>query len=740
MRDAVAFDLVKLDDDSVSNDSTYTYGEHVNYSPMEYERYLLHKNFRINLVNLARDWSEITYGNESGQETAPKKKRTEDKVFQGARLSETLLGHFSELMCDDSTESRLVDSTESEFADSTASGIYVPVTNANDFSMEVALIPNTHPDFRQITSRAYYDTKWAQYKRLCQKYDFDNIATFALVDAKKDKNHTGEFLVKIQRALGGGEYKYLVVKMDVEGQIVSEPIVWTSNVNSVLCVCEDDFYRDETVDSTSQQRGTWSPVKGDIPMVHSTTSSHYSIFRQRVPDYDLKLVRHYLQFKNRLEGMELCLEQVKRDVHHKEVRSAECFSKLTMVLKRLMDEFASNKELMALVSKWYDLLAEWDKLKTKRIQIQEAKDGKLELLRKLQDEYRRLDDKDHSIAHRLDKKLALGHKIASLKLELDKSVEQSIKSIDERIEEISGKDGEMHQVLEQIDDMQSQDPDDWHMPEEDSDRIVRECDGKAISDAKKKARKLIEDMRKRIGVEDSTDSSLLEEDDPEMGDSSDSELDSTSTQLEPSIEGLAEDEEPRIDTTRLHRLVVQSERWRNYSFNIGYELSQFKKMLTMCDDATIKVRRLVHNFEERMKDTQEQVWDEHYQLRPDFDFKDISAAGLRDVILLHDWWAANAPGKTPEEMGMTYEEFMAFRRRCNKVSYNLRKNQYAQLLAVGRDRVQRRISELEDIIEDKDSLHWNDKYGEDAQRDEGKEPWSIEKANARARERIKLLA
>jgi hypothetical protein len=61
VRDAVAFDLVKLDDESVSNDSTYTYGEHVGYSPMEYERYLLHKNFRINLVNLDPDWSKITY-------------------------------------------------------------------------------------------------------------------------------------------------------------------------------------------------------------------------------------------------------------------------------------------------------------------------------------------------------------------------------------------------------------------------------------------------------------------------------------------------------------------------------------------------------------------------------------------------------------------------------------------------------------------------------------------------------
>lgn len=194
----------------------------------------------------------------------------------------------------------------------------------------------------------------------------------------------------------------------------------------------------------------------------------------------------------------------------------------------------------------------------------------------------------------------------------------------------------------------------------------------------------------------------------------------------------------KLDTKGIHRLVVQSERWRNNSFNIGYELSQFKKMLTMCEDATIKVRRLVHNFEERMKDTQEQVWDENHQLNPDFDFKDISVAGLRDVILLHDWWAANAPGKTPEEMGMTDDGFREFRRRCNKVSYNLRKNQYAQLLAVRRDRLQNRISELEDIIKDKLTLHWNDKYGADAPRDEG-DKWSLDKVDAKAHARIKLL-
>lgn len=59
VRDAVAFDLVKLDDGSVSNDSEYTYREHVRWSPSEYDRFLLHKNYRINLVNLEPEWCKL---------------------------------------------------------------------------------------------------------------------------------------------------------------------------------------------------------------------------------------------------------------------------------------------------------------------------------------------------------------------------------------------------------------------------------------------------------------------------------------------------------------------------------------------------------------------------------------------------------------------------------------------------------------------------------------------------------
>lgn len=61
VRDAVAFDLVKLDDPSVSNDYVYTNEEHIGYSTAEYERMLLNRNFRINLVNLDKEWNNITY-------------------------------------------------------------------------------------------------------------------------------------------------------------------------------------------------------------------------------------------------------------------------------------------------------------------------------------------------------------------------------------------------------------------------------------------------------------------------------------------------------------------------------------------------------------------------------------------------------------------------------------------------------------------------------------------------------
>ena len=104
-------------------------------------------------------------------------------MYQGPRISKTLLEYFASIMDNGGT------TVHPEGGDPYE--LYVPFTNANDFSVEVSLIPNTHPDFRQITSRAYYDSKWAQYKRILDKFHISAISTFALVDPKKDKNHTG---------------------------------------------------------------------------------------------------------------------------------------------------------------------------------------------------------------------------------------------------------------------------------------------------------------------------------------------------------------------------------------------------------------------------------------------------------------------------------------------------------------------------------------------------------------------
>ena len=153
VRDAVALDLVKVDNDSVSNDSDYTCKEHIKYSQMEYERYLLNKNFRINLVNLEPEWSKISYAGKSndGEQAITKSKRTVERMYQGVIVSTTLMRFFRDLL-------------NKKKAGFSLEGVYIPFTNANDFTTEVSLVPNTHPDFRPITARAYYDMKYAKYK------------------------------------------------------------------------------------------------------------------------------------------------------------------------------------------------------------------------------------------------------------------------------------------------------------------------------------------------------------------------------------------------------------------------------------------------------------------------------------------------------------------------------------------------------------------------------------------------
>jgi hypothetical protein len=203
VRDAVVFDLVKLDEDSVSNDTEYTFEEHVEYSTREYDRYLLNKNYRVNLVNLEKEWSSIHYKVSDSTQL----KRTVDRVYQGIKMSENFLRFFNDVFVE----------WFGRNANQELSNVYVPFTNANDFYAEVSLIPNTHPRFRAISSRAYYDKEYRKYKELMRKWRIDAISTFALVDPSKDKTHTGWYRVKVQRKIGENQYQYVVCDIDKDG-------------------------------------------------------------------------------------------------------------------------------------------------------------------------------------------------------------------------------------------------------------------------------------------------------------------------------------------------------------------------------------------------------------------------------------------------------------------------------------------------------------------------------------------
>lgn len=113
-------------------------------------------------------------------------------------------------------------------------------------------------------------------------------------------------------------------------------------------------------------------------------------------------MRNYLQFKNRLQGMELCLEQLKRDVNRKEVQSSECFNKETIYIWKLFQELTKNKSKMELVKRYYDLLAEHDELVVRLKRMNQSIDGKKEILANLLAEYNSL---NHT---QLNRKLSVG--------------------------------------------------------------------------------------------------------------------------------------------------------------------------------------------------------------------------------------------------------------------------------------------------------------------------------------------
>ena len=657
--------------------------------------------------------------------------RTVDRVYQGVRFSDSFLGYFNQIL------DAAFDDTGKLDENFKVGDVYLPFTNENDIDVEFALIPNTHQDVKPTTARAYYDGQWIDYKRRLKRHGIDAISTFAIVDPLKDKNHTGWFWVKVQRVFDDG-YGYVVCKVNCkDGQLAMDQDgnpdmqVFASEANTILCVCEDDYLNHERLTSD----GVWVPVVGDIPLVKSTTSSHYSVFNQRIPDYDLKYVRNYLQFKTRLDGMELCLEHLKRNIHLKEVRASECFANEAVAIQMLFKEFTGNEEVMSLVAQYYNLVGNYDKLYLKYLQIQKVRDDKIELVNGLLAQYNSLGDKD------MDKKLELGQKIQSIKLELGKTIQASIDSIraqlnemlagvseiNARIKEVQSKKGDVpsiekqQELLQALKEMFNKDN-----PDSRINKMKEEIE-KMVQGAFGESRELIEvDSPKKVKPKDETEQPTSEQD--------------SSGQIQVVSDVLHEKPDPlsNVDVGKLRTLIRQSERWSRYMHCLGYELQTMEEMYVKCEDATIMVRRLVHNFEEKMQRIESDVWDENHTLKEDFNFAGIASSGLREIILLHDWYACNAPGKTPSEMGFSSDkDFMDFRRRCNKVAYNLRKNQYAKMLKMRKVKVEELIDELKSKKENKDTLKYDDKYGSEAKKSEGKE-WS-EKDITKSQEKVVRL-
>ena len=177
VRDAVALDIIKLDDDSVSNSRDYTFMEHVTYSPLEYERMVLNRNYRVNLVNFEDEWVKITYTGE-GNEWITKRKRTVDRVWQGLRLSDHVLGYFNSIFktaFDENTGDVKKDVDLDK-------DVYLPPMSWLDVTNEVSLIPNAVETLDPTRARDYYDERYDEYKDSLRRNNILMVSAFALVD------------------------------------------------------------------------------------------------------------------------------------------------------------------------------------------------------------------------------------------------------------------------------------------------------------------------------------------------------------------------------------------------------------------------------------------------------------------------------------------------------------------------------------------------------------------------------
>ena len=427
---------------------------------------------------------------------------------------------------------------------------------------------------------------------------------------------------------------------------------------------------------------------------------------------------------------------------------SECFANLTIEVARLVGRFSDNRELVNLIVKYYQLMHEWDSLEIKKCQLEGVHDEKVGILNQLLAEYNSIEGNE------IDRKISLGSKIRSLKLEINKQIDGSISGIDRRLEVIILEVQEINRQIDAIYDGEKSAMDELKPQFHELVEQVQKQDGvpkpgTKLGDIVDEYNRKANEIKQRFSDESGqskVDSDAVSDLNDHLKQHVENFKEESGFSTKPApvrIDGRSTPQKPdltlKIDTFSLQKCIHQTEKWNWFFFNLSYELSQMKEMLVPCQDATIKVARLLRNFVDRIKETEKQVWDENHQLKEDFNFGGITSSGIRDIILLHDWYACNAPNLTFSDLGFaTEDEFIDFRKRCNEISYNLRKNQYATSLKMKADRTQTRIQELTDILSGSLSLKWDDKYGKDAET-QTSDDWSLDKVGSQQIRRIKVF-
>lgn len=430
VRDAVALGLVKLDDPSVSNEFHYVLRTHRASevscaSPSELERLLLNRNHRLNLPRMEGLNRKVRCSYVLGG--TPRVCEEISAAYLGVRLSDHLLDYVG----------LVLDQAFSE----AGRPVRPFVPSSRDVQVLTALVPNTDPDLAPTVFRSRFDQEWVEWKARLAQRNIYGISTYALVDPTRQKLHTGRFLAMAVRELDDG---YGCVELELDAGPGGNPLVvveppFRSGFNPLLAVCESDHRLAHS--GRPSDPGVWTSVEGEVSIPTSTTSARISVFRQAIPDEELRYVRNYVQFQTRLEGMELFQGWLESDLDAMKCRLGVCLQGLQRSIVRLFDEFLSKGDRLAQIQELYETISRHSDVSQRLSLVRKSLEGRKGDLERLQAEYAALPNT------KVDRKLVLADRIATLRLDLENGLGKSLDLLEQDLATVEEEGRRLHGEL-----------------------------------------------------------------------------------------------------------------------------------------------------------------------------------------------------------------------------------------------------------------------------------------------------